>query len=97
MSDVKLKAMVHYINEQECFSLISLRIDNTQLCAGSNNKSDSCRGDSGGPLMGLKKENGDFKAYAVGIVSFGIQCGERAAIYSNTSTFIDWILKTIQP
>lgn len=95
-SFVKLKTTVFYLNKEECSNYIEYKTDNTQLCAGSSNRSDTCKGDSGGPLMALKLHQGEIKLYAVGIVSLGFRCGGKAAIYSNTSIFVDWILETME-
>ena len=51
-------------------------------------ESDSCRGDSGGPLF--RKEGDNWVIY--GLASFGYGCGTGVpAIYTNVNHFKDWI------
>ena len=63
----------------------------TKVCAGSRDGEprDSCRGDSGGPLMALS----DGSYQLVGVVSTGMGCGnpEFPGIYTKVSAYIDWI------
>lgn len=54
-----------------------------------NSRSDSCRGDSGGPLQIVDHNN---VTNIVGIVSFGIGCGnENPGIYTRVAHYIEWI------
>lgn len=76
-----------------------------QLCAGGSGVSqggkDSCKGDSGGPLMFLSDRGGSPKFYVAGVVSEGPDC-ERAAehqvpgIYTRVSAFVHWILDNMR-
>ena len=54
---------------------------------------DSCQGDSGGPLMNLIQENGVNKYEWIGVVSFGVGCGQPGypGAYTRGSCFLDWI------
>lgn len=60
---------------------------------------DTCRGDSGGPLM-QSQLNADGYLYwtQVGIVSWGIGCGQRNTYgyYTQVQKLIPWILNTIK-
>ena len=63
----------------------------TMLCAGSElGGVDSCRGDSGGPIL-------DSEQVQVGVVSFGRGCGEKLwpGVYARISGAIDWINEQI--
>jgi len=69
-----------------------LQLNAGQLCAGGDLGKDTCRGDSGGPLMYF---NGN-SWIIYGIVSIGPKiCGQKnfPAIYTKVSYFTDWILK----
>ncbi|CAK1583442.1 unnamed protein product [Parnassius mnemosyne] len=71
---------------------------NNILCAGVLGK-DSCKGDSGGPLMLEGNYDNEFKFIQHGIVSYGpSQCGSHfPGVYTNVSSFMKWILDTIKP
>ncbi|KAH8268679.1 hypothetical protein KR026_011635, partial [Drosophila bipectinata] len=65
------------------------------ICAGSNYGSDSCNGDSGGPLMSILDE----KTYLAGITSFGAKdCGARdfPSLYVKTFPYLDWIERSLK-
>jgi uncharacterized repeat protein (TIGR01451 family) len=67
------------------------QIDATMICAGFvEGGKDSCKGDSGGPLMALDRA-GQWKQ--IGIVSSGYGCAEAEAygIYVRVPLFINWI------
>ncbi|CAL4199911.1 unnamed protein product, partial [Meganyctiphanes norvegica] len=66
------------------------------LCGGVGDGKDTCRGDSGGPLM-LPKMN-DEKLYAVGITSFSSTvCGssESQTVFTDVHQYIDWIKQNL--
>ncbi|XP_062551046.1 CLIP domain-containing serine protease B15-like [Armigeres subalbatus] len=72
---------------------IRLELSKSQLCVGGEPGKDSCRGDSGGPLM-LHSMN---RWYQVGLVSLGSeQCGGRIpGIYVKLVDYLDWIEATV--
>lgn len=62
-----------------------------ELCAGGTG-TDSCYGDSGGPLT-VATENGQVLA---GVVSWGEECGgETAGVYAEVPTFADWVAERV--
>ncbi len=73
-----------------------LTISANEICAGSpEGAKDSCYGDSGGPLVAPL---GDDKGYVqVGVVSWGIQCGNPAlpGVYGRLAPFAQWIKDTM--
>lgn len=70
-------------------------VTSNMLCAGGENR-DSCRGDSGGPLMFQDLKNKEYKRlYIAGIVSWGINCGDFG-MYTKVQNYVDWIEKTIE-
>ena len=102
-SDVKLKVNVSVTGFDQCFSVYraNLNIDyDKQICAGGETGKDSCNGDSGGPLMSLKQDNGEVRWYSVGVVAFGpSQCGMAGwpGVYTRTTHYLRWIMDTIRP
>lgn len=73
-----------------------------QFCAGGEVGKDSCKGDSGGPLMidaqPTRSSKSPFGVIQVGVVSLGPQvCDESKApgLYTNVSHYLDWILSNL--
>ncbi|CBY07216.1 unnamed protein product [Oikopleura dioica] len=61
------------------------------ICAGyAEGGIDSCRGDSGGPLICVE----DNKPMLRGVVSWGIGCARSGqyGVYTRTSSYIDWVI-----
>ncbi|EAT33372.2 AAEL014349-PA [Aedes aegypti] len=76
----------------EKFSIANVTLVDTQLCVGGEKGKDSCKGDSGGPLMRLVNT----VWYQVGVVSFGNKyCGTEGfpGIYTDVSKYLKWIEK----
>jgi len=70
---------------------ITVRLYPEMLCAGyKSGGKDSCKGDSGGPLM-VRQRDGRF--VLVGLVSAGFSCGKpgQPGIYHRISATADWI------
>lgn len=69
-------------------------------CAGGNNKTDSCNGDSGGPLTyHAKSDNGHYRIYQQGVTSQGIVCTsylQAPGIYTRVYNFMEWILDNLE-
>lgn len=86
-----LKAAIPYVNItvcQQAYNVINVRDD--QICAGGENGIDSCRADSGAPLMLLKNNVWS----AVGIVSKGHKfCGtpNYPALYTRIDLHLNWL------
>ncbi|GIY95538.1 transmembrane protease serine 2 [Caerostris extrusa] len=95
-TDVLHQADVPVVSLAECRSAYSkFWINANMLCAGYlTGKVDSCRGDSGGPLM-HKKKDGTWAVY--GVTSFGDGCGDRKkyGVYTNVVKYLSWIRKLI--
>lgn len=77
-------------------------INRSQLCALGNN-TDTCSGDSGGPILGeaIDPTNPRRKYwYAAGITSFGPSICNTVGwpgVYTRTSFFKDWIIGKLKP
>nr|QGW08835.1 trypsine [Sitobion avenae] len=78
---------------KQAYSKQKAVIDDRVLCAGyPEGGKDSCRGDSGGPLMMPKGK----QYFLMGIVSYGLTiCGQPGypGVYTRVPSFIDWIVE----
>jgi hypothetical protein len=64
--------------------------NDSYFCAGEIDVHDSCKGDSGGPLM--CRINNSTNWNLVGIVSFGpVPCGSGYGVYAKVKSFTDFI------
>lgn len=64
------------------------------LCAGyAAGGKDTCKGDSGGPLMLPEHKNGRFPYYQIGLNSYGLGCARPnvPGVYTNIREYVDWI------
>lgn len=103
-SSVKLRASIKTYPIKNCKAMysqynISLASD-IQVCAGGLRGIDTCRGDSGGPLIGLDTSIPEFtNYYLAGVISFGSNpCGlEWPGVYTKVGPYVDWIERNIQP
>jgi len=103
-SDIKLKVTVDGADIGNCnkvYHSTGRVISDSQLCAGGERGKDSCRGDSGGPLMGnFKNSQGQAYWYLAGLVSYGPSpCGQEGwpGVYTRVSKYINWIESQLQP
>lgn len=64
------------------------------ICAGGEEAVDTCTGDGGSPLMCPGQDN---LYYQIGIVAWGIGCGQKGipGAYTNVLMFADWIHKNL--
>ncbi|XP_044740803.1 venom protease-like [Chrysoperla carnea] len=77
-------------------------IDDRVICAGfTKGSKDSCRGDSGGPLMWPYappgSEQKQIKFFQIGVISYGYRCAEPGfpGVYVRVTQYIDWILSKL--
>ena len=69
-------------------------IEADNMCAGVPvGGIDSCQGDSGGPGL---YQDGNKRAYHIGVVSWGLGCGQPNApgVYARTTEYLNWIEQT---
>ncbi|KAG7204080.1 hypothetical protein KM043_001931 [Ampulex compressa] len=102
-SNIKLKLSLPIADREQCdrtYSAAGLRLGYGQICAGGQRGKDSCRGDSGGPLMALERAlDGTGRWTAVGVVSFGPSpCGLQGwpGVYTRVVDFVPWILSKLR-
>lgn len=62
-----------------------------------NSSSDSCTGDSGGPLMQVGNSEHGPRYYLNGIVSYGHNnCGRAPAVYTRVTAYLQFILDAME-
>lgn len=85
----------------ERYKSANVLLNDGQLCAGGEKGKDSCRGDSGGPLMTVSvDQTNSVNWYAVGVVSFGPSpCGLEnwPGVYTRVSKYVPWIIDKLKP
>ncbi|XP_026315527.1 serine protease 7-like [Hyposmocoma kahamanoa] len=97
-SPVKLKLGLPIFDKNDCLNKyrpLGAELSEKQLCAGGAYAQDSCKGDSGGPLM-RKLSNGIWET--IGVVSFGNGCGRDGwpGVYTSVASYDDWIRSTMR-
>ncbi|CAL7938335.1 unnamed protein product [Xylocopa violacea] len=93
VSTVLMEIDVPIWPQSKCVESFVQRIPNTVICAGAyEGGRDACQGDSGGPLL---HQLGNGRWINIGIVSWGIRCGEpgRPGIYTRVSSYLEWIFE----
>ncbi|XP_076657393.1 serine protease ea-like [Halictus rubicundus] len=103
-SNLKLKISLPFVERQQCqavYRTAGVNLDPGQICAGGEKGKDTCKGDSGGPLMAMERSRvSAAKWTVVGVVSFGpTSCGMEGwpGIYTNVSHYVPWILSKLRP
>ncbi|EDX07489.1 prostasin [Drosophila simulans] len=86
--------LLHF-NRSDCKSTMNVDIDTRQICAGLHN-GDTCTGGSGGPLTTrIKFPLNQIYEVQLGILSFGGAECKGAGVYTDVTSYVDWILLTI--
>lgn len=103
-SNIKLKLTLPLADQNQCeqtYANAGVRLGYGQICAGGQKGKDSCRGDSGGPLMTVERlTDGVGRWAAAGVVSFGPSpCGMQGwpGVYTKVVDFVPWILSKMRP
>ncbi|GMH42116.1 hypothetical protein BSKO_10035 [Bryopsis sp. KO-2023] len=83
-ADVIQKVEVPTMKRAACDAAMDEEVTDAMICAGEEGK-DACQNDSGGPLF--------FKDKIVGVVSWGVGCGEKGkpGVYASVPAMFDWI------
>ncbi|XP_012285284.1 serine protease easter-like [Orussus abietinus] len=102
-SNIKLKLTLPLADGAECnrtYGNAGVRLGGGQICAGGQRGKDSCRGDSGGPLMSFQRSfDGTGRWAVVGIVSFGPSpCGMQGwpGVYTKVDDYTPWVLRNLR-
>lgn len=94
-SDVKQSTVVHLVPQREC-KIHYPYLTKRHLCAAGHTGEDTCKGDSGGPLMSLHRG----KYFVAGIVSgkrADSPCGSAVpSLYTNVYNYLDWIRSNVR-
>ncbi|XP_014289649.1 phenoloxidase-activating factor 2 [Halyomorpha halys] len=65
------------------------------ICAGGEDKRDTCKGDGGGPLYCPSKADPN-KMVQIGIVAWGIGCGEGfPTVFASVEHYLPWVQKQL--
>ncbi|XP_013186070.2 venom protease [Amyelois transitella] len=94
-SDVLMEVSVPIWDHQQCTDALVNTVFEENLCAGGyEGGKDACQGDSGGPLM-YQLPSGRWTI--VGVVSWGIRCGEpnHPGIYTRVDKYLSWIVQNV--
>lgn len=98
-----LKLDLPGVRRQACADVYrrqNVNLGSGQMCAGGQPGKDSCRGDSGGPLMRYDNLARFPHWYLAGIVSFGpTPCGmvDFPGVYTRVAEYVDWIRANMRP
>lgn len=101
VSPKKLKVDLPIVALNQCtttFRTASVKIVESQICAGGERGKDSCTGDSRGPLMNtFRNDSGQW--YIEGVVSFGsMRCGLQGwpGVYTKVASYVQWIKENVK-
>ncbi|XP_037713754.1 serine protease grass-like [Drosophila subpulchrella] len=94
MSHILQTATVYAKDRQQCAKKFFRTVDKTQICAGSIG-SDSCDGDSGGPLFAYIDYFGQVRPIQIGIVSYGLIDCKGLTVYTNVSHYMNEIMNVL--
>ncbi|XP_016972160.1 chymotrypsin-like protease CTRL-1 [Drosophila rhopaloa] len=92
-SDILQTITLNQLNREEC-RWLGETLSSTQICAGVPG-ADTCRGDSGGPLSKKIEINKQTFVAQFGIISYGSLTCDSMAVYTDVTSFVDWIQETI--
>ncbi|XP_047489350.1 phenoloxidase-activating factor 3-like [Penaeus chinensis] len=88
-----------FAEKQKCNEVYRGNLVAEQICMGGEPGKDSCRGDSGGPLIvpaGVERT----QSMQIGIVSYGpTSCGQEGfpGVYTSVSHYRSWVEETMRP
>uniref|UniRef100_A0A0A9YLH9 Venom protease n=2 Tax=Lygus hesperus TaxID=30085 RepID=A0A0A9YLH9_LYGHE len=97
ISEVLLDVKLPIVDNEKCRKFYASKrvdIDSNHICAGGEAGKDSCRGDSGGPLM----FKNDTTYFLIGVVAFGSACGIEGSpgVYTRITSHLDWLIENLK-
>ncbi|XP_041565897.1 serine protease grass-like [Drosophila elegans] len=94
-SDILQAITLNHLKRADCHRRLGMNLTQQQICAGVHN-GDTCRGDSGGPLTNnVSLNNGSVREVQFGIVSYGTRMCNDTGVYTDVSSYVDWIKESI--
>ena len=95
VTDIKQSTVVHLVSHDDCEKSYP-HLTRSHLCAAGRTGEDTCKGDSGGPLMMLYRTS----YYVIGVVSgkrADSPCGSTVpSLYTNVFQYVQWIRSNIR-
>ncbi|KAI8037575.1 hypothetical protein M5D96_009730, partial [Drosophila gunungcola] len=94
-SDILQAITLNHLQRADCHRRLGMNLTQQQICAGVHN-GDTCRGDSGGPLTNnVSLNNASVHEVQFGIISYGTLMCNDTGVYTDVSSYVDWIKKSI--
>ncbi|XP_070069171.1 transmembrane protease serine 9 isoform X2 [Drosophila takahashii] len=95
LSDVLQTAEIYRLDKNTCLNFFWGVLSDSQICGGSHNGVDTCKGDSGGPLYSKVSDGVLGRQTQFGIVSFGaLECG-GLGVYTDVMSHADFIERIV--
>ncbi|XP_043861769.1 acrosin isoform X2 [Drosophila santomea] len=96
LSDILQTVDLMQYKREVCEGTLTVTLSSTHICAGrEEERGDTCGGDSGGPLS-TSFENSSMKVEVqLGIVSAGTRECKGVGVYTDVTSYVDWIKSTI--
>nr|XP_041632961.1 transmembrane protease serine 9-like [Drosophila kikkawai] len=95
ISEILQRVTLDHYDRSRCNRIGRLPLTLNQICAGSSDR-DTCDGDSGGPLIQKVNYNGTRHLTQVGMVSYGLKSCEGLGVYTDVTSYADWIEEKIE-
>jgi len=95
-SDILQTIIVNRADPYNCYKGLGVTPTSNQIC-GWVSYGDTCQGDSGGPLVNNVTIKGiGVRATQLGIVSYGDLGCNGLSVYTDVTSYVDWIAATIK-
>lgn len=102
-SNVLMTANIPFVSHADCverFKNHDQKIFDGNFCSGGFNATDTCRGDSGGPIQNYGLVNDKTRAIQYGVLSGGVECNQGfneffPGIFTDISYYLEWILNNM--